>query len=44
MLPLAREYAEDVQQANARLQQCASLLNRGLRSEALQQANSTQLD
>ncbi len=39
MLPLARDYALDVQQANARLQSCANLLNRGLRSEALQQAN-----
>lgn len=39
MLPLARDYAQEVQQANARLQSCANLLNRGLRSEALQQAN-----
>ena len=39
MLPLARDYAQEVQQANSRLQACANLLNRGLRSEALQQAN-----
>ncbi len=39
MLPLAREYAEDVQRANVRLQACTNLLHRGLRSEAIQQAN-----
>ncbi|MDZ4847692.1 MAG: hypothetical protein SGI77_00215 [Pirellulaceae bacterium] len=37
--PLADVYSQEVDQVNARLSECAQLLRKGLRSEAIQRAN-----